>query len=58
MFQFHSYILQQRELSFTHIKNLYHRTVRKMHNWMASKESPLQILSDSVAVLVSHIWFY
>jgi hypothetical protein len=57
IFLFHSYVLQQRELSF-YTKNLPRRTVCKMHKWTAQNVDLLQIASDSITALVSHIWFY
>jgi hypothetical protein len=38
--------------------NLSHRTVCKMHTWMAEKVDPLQILSENVTALSSKILFY
>jgi hypothetical protein len=57
VFQFHPYILQQRELSL-HTNNLSHRTFCKMHKWMAQEVDPLQISSNSVSAFVSLIWVY
>jgi hypothetical protein len=54
VFQFQPHILKQRELTI-YTNNLSHRTVRKVHKWMAQKVDLIQIPSDNVVALVAHI---
>jgi hypothetical protein len=57
VFQFHRYILQQMELPL-YTNNLCHRTVCKVHKWMAYNVDSLQIPSDNVVALLSYVWPY
>jgi hypothetical protein len=50
VFQFCPCIFQQRDLSL-YANNLSHRTVCKMHKWMAWKVGALQIPSEGVIAL-------
>jgi hypothetical protein len=57
VFQFHPYTLQKNKLSF-YTNKLSHKTVCKMHKWMAQNMDPLQMSSNSVNKFVSLIWIY